>query len=90
MGKLDASERASVGQALNQAQKEVQEAHQQSKKHFLEHERTLQLSAEGIDLTETLRNPNHRGHLHLVTQTMERLEDVFVGMGFTVSEGAAG
>ncbi|MGZ0216478.1 MAG: phenylalanine--tRNA ligase subunit alpha [Acidimicrobiales bacterium] len=87
MGKLDASERASVGQALNQAQKEVQEAHQQSKQHFLEHERTLQLSAEGIDLTETLRNPNHRGHLHLVTQTMERLEDVFVGMGFTVSEG---
>jgi phenylalanyl-tRNA synthetase alpha chain len=87
MGKLDPSERASVGQALNQAQKEVQAAHQKSKDYFLEHERNLQLDAEGIDLTETLRNSNHRGHLHLVTQTMERLEDVFVGMGFTVSEG---
>jgi phenylalanyl-tRNA synthetase alpha chain len=28
-----------------------------------------------------------RGHLHLVTQTIEELEDTFVGMGFTVSEG---
>ena len=28
-----------------------------------------------------------RGHLHLITQTRDRLEDVFVGMGFTVAEG---
>ena len=46
----------------------------------------MQLEAERLDLTESLQAPA-RGHLHLVTQTMERLEDVFVGMGFTVSEG---
>ena len=28
-----------------------------------------------------------RGHRHLVTQTRDELEDVFVGMGFTVAEG---
>ena len=28
-----------------------------------------------------------RGHLHLVTQARAELEDVFVGMGFTVAEG---
>ena len=28
-----------------------------------------------------------RGHLHLVTQTRDALEDVFVGMGFEVAEG---
>ena len=27
------------------------------------------------------------GHLHLVTQAIERLEDVFVGLGFTIAEG---
>jgi phenylalanyl-tRNA synthetase alpha chain len=30
---------------------------------------------------------DERGHLHLVTQTRDRLEDVFLGMGFTVAEG---
>ena len=48
--------------------------------------RHAQLAAERLDLTE-LRPPHQAGHLHLVTQTMERLEDVFVGMGFTVAEG---
>ncbi len=48
--------------------------------------RRAQLAAERLDLTE-LRPPHQAGHLHLVTQTMERLEDVFVGMGFTVAEG---
>ena len=31
--------------------------------------------------------PPARGHLHLVTQTRDELEDVFVGMGFEVAEG---
>ncbi len=31
--------------------------------------------------------PQVRGHLHLVTQTRDELEDVFVGMGFEVAEG---
>ena len=51
-------------------------------------QRQAQLAAERLDLTETLDayRPS-RGHLHLVTQAHERLEDVFVGMGFTVAEG---
>ncbi len=31
--------------------------------------------------------PPARGHLHLVTETRDELEDVFVGMGFEVAEG---
>ena len=44
------------------------------------------LEAERLDLTE-VRAGRDAGHLHLVTQTIEELEDVFVGMGFTVAEG---
>ena len=35
------------------------------------------------------RSPPDRGagHLHLVTQAIETLEDVFIGMGFTIAEG---
>ena len=32
-------------------------------------------------------SPPERGHLHLVTQARAELEDLFVGMGFTVAEG---
>ena len=39
-----------------------------------------------MDLTE-VRAGRDAGHLHLVTQVIEELEDVFVGMGFTVAEG---
>jgi phenylalanyl-tRNA synthetase alpha chain len=45
-----------------------------------------QLENERLDLTEFDRG--HRlGHRHVVTQTWERLEDLFIGMGYTVSEG---
>ena len=86
MGEVDAQERADVGQALNEAQLFVRAAHEAAKKQFELSDRQAQLETERLDLTESLHVTN-RGHLHLVTQTMERLEDVFVGMGFTVSEG---
>jgi phenylalanyl-tRNA synthetase alpha chain len=44
------------------------------------------LAAERLDLTETTGRPR-RGKAHLVSQAWERLEDVFVGMGFQVAEG---
>jgi phenylalanyl-tRNA synthetase alpha chain len=39
-----------------------------------------------MDLTEHL-GAVAPGHLHPITHTWERLEDVFVGMGFTVADG---
>ena len=38
-------------------------------------------------LAEGLLPPAPRGHLHLVTQVREELEDIFVSMGFEVAEG---
>ena len=48
--------------------------------------RRVRLEAERLDLTE-VRPTIGAGHLHLVTQTMEELEDVFVGLGFAIAEG---
>jgi phenylalanyl-tRNA synthetase alpha chain len=61
--------------------------------------RAARLAADRLDLTETdalgarladstegVALPD-RGHLHLVTQTRDELEDTFVAMGFTVAEG---
>ena len=78
--------RAAAGRALNDAQQQLRDAHAEAADVLAAAARRDQLQQEWQDLTETLPGPS-RGHLHLVTQTTERLEDVFVGMGFTVSEG---
>ncbi len=44
------------------------------------------MESERLDLTEYTGKPR-RGHAHLVTQAWERLEDVFIGLGFQVAEG---
>jgi phenylalanyl-tRNA synthetase alpha chain len=46
-----------------------------------------QLLREQIDITEHLVAGTTRGRLHLVTQATQRLEDVFIGLGFQVAEG---
>ena len=85
-GALPVELRASAGRALNEAQQELRDAHAAAADELAAAARREQLQREWLDLTETPPGPG-RGHLHLVTQTTERLEDVFVGMGFTVSEG---
>ena len=86
MGQVEAEERGSVGQALNAAQQEVRAAHDDAKAGFVSAARRVQLETERLDLTEAPTAPA-LGHLHLVTQATERLEDVFGGMGSTGSEG---
>lgn len=86
LGGLEPDERRTMGQALNAAQTAIRGAASERRADLAAKARVEQLEAERLDLTE-LRPPRRAGHLHLVTQTMERLEDVFVGMGFTVSEG---
>lgn len=86
MGDLDAEQRKTIGQALNQARATIEAALQSRRDHLEDEQRQARLAAERLDLTE-FETTITRGHLHLVTQTRDRLEDLFVGMGFTVSEG---
>jgi phenylalanyl-tRNA synthetase alpha chain len=84
LGTVD--EKKAAGQALNAAAATVAAALELRRRELAVAERTLQLAAERLDLTEEIASP-HRGHAHLVTQAWERLEDVFVGLGFQVAEG---
>jgi len=87
LGKLaTVDEKKAAGQALNEATSEVTAGLQARLGEFRRAERTVQLEAERIDLTEILRSPG-RGHAHVVTQAWQRLEDVFIGLGFQVAEG---
>ena len=79
-------EKKAVGQAVNEATQRVAAAVQSRVAELNRAERAVQLEAEHIDLTEVLDRPS-RGHAHIVTQAWQRLEDVFVGLGFQVAEG---
>jgi phenylalanyl-tRNA synthetase alpha chain len=88
LGSLDPSERKAAGQAVNDAFAAVEASVAERRAALAAAARQARLEAERLDLTETLDAYRpRRGHLHLVTQTHESLEDVFVGLGFTVAEG---
>ena len=86
LGGLDPEDRKSAGQALNQAMSELSAAVATRRDDLAAAAEAEQLAGERLDLTEVM-DEVRRGHLHLVTQARDRLEDVFVGMGFTVAEG---
>jgi phenylalanyl-tRNA synthetase alpha chain len=86
LGALEPDRRRTVGQVLNAAMQAVAAAVEERRAVLAAAERTERLLAERMDLTEVL-DGRPAGHLHLVTQAIQELEDVFVGMGFTVAEG---
>lgn len=86
LGQLDPDQRRHVGQALNAAQQQVRDLLADRRAALQTAAQHARLDAERLDLTEVI--PTGRaGHIHLVTQALNRLEDVFVGMGFVVAEG---
>ena len=89
LGGLDPGERASVGRRLNDARARVETAVAAARARLEAAGRAGRYLAERLDLTERLPQmaPLSRGHFHPVTQARDRLEDVFVGMGYTVAEG---
>jgi phenylalanyl-tRNA synthetase alpha chain len=88
LGSLPAEERPVVGDAVVQARTRLEQELEDRRQALADDERRAQLDAERLDLTEALdAYQPQRGHLHVVTQGYERLEDVFVGLGFTVAEG---
>jgi phenylalanyl-tRNA synthetase alpha chain len=79
-------EKKAAGQALQAASQRLVDAFADRRAALAAVAREAQLREEALDLTET-SVPLTRGHAHIVTQAWERLEDVFVGLGFQVAEG---
>ncbi|HPB45052.1 MAG TPA: phenylalanine--tRNA ligase subunit alpha [Microthrixaceae bacterium] len=86
MGTLDHEGKRSVGKALNEARTTLEALVAQRRDAFEAAERASRLEAERLDLSEAIVDASV-GHMHLISQTLERLEDVFCGLGFTVAEG---
>jgi len=86
LGGLPPDDRKAAGQALNAARATITAVLDERRVALEAEARQARLEADRLDLTEVLPGPDV-GHLHLVTQAMAELEDVFVGMGFSVAEG---
>lgn len=79
-------EKKSVGQALNRAVEAVRSALDVRHQQLAVGELDDRIRREALDLTESFTSPM-RGRAHIVTQAWQRLEDVFIGMGFQIAEG---
>ena len=87
MGKLSSVEdKRTIGQLLNAAATLISTAIETRTGEFTELEISNRIARESLDLTELLTQ-RRRGHSHIVTQATQRLEDVFVGLGFQIAEG---
>jgi phenylalanyl-tRNA synthetase alpha chain len=88
MGSItDVEERKSAGQVLHAAQTSVESALSAKRSECEAEEMAAQLLREHVDITEHISTSAKRGRLHLVTQATQRLEDVFIGLGFQIAEG---
>ena len=86
MGALSPEERPIVGQMANEVRADIEEA--LAEKVRLQKEANLlkQLQDEKIDVTFPA-SASRVGHLHPLTQVQRTIEDIFIGMGFSIVEG---
>ena len=86
IGSLSAEERAEFGRQVNEISAQVEAEIARLTKHFAAGAETLALEREKIDITLPGTGPR-RGHLHPITLIRQRIEDVFVSMGYSVEDG---
>ncbi|NNN19076.1 MAG: phenylalanine--tRNA ligase subunit alpha [Acidimicrobiaceae bacterium] len=88
LGSLDQDLRQSAGAVINQARSEMKGDFDEAFRKLVAKTRDTQLEHEKLDLSEIITDSGFRaGRKHLITRTREELEDIFIGMGFTVEEG---
>lgn len=86
MGSLQADERPVIGERVNQVRGALQAGYDRVFEALQQRQLHARFEAERIDVTLPGRRPA-RGSMHPLTQIVEEIEDVFLGMGFRIVEG---
>jgi phenylalanyl-tRNA synthetase alpha chain len=86
LGKLSAEERPAAGAKINEAKQQVQDAITIKRTMMAADALSKQLAEESIDVTLPGR-AQVNGGLHPVTMTIERIENFFSQIGFSVAQG---
>ena len=86
MGALSVDERPIVGQLANQIREEIEEALSSKESILSGSEKSKKLSLEVIDITIP-GNKSTYGSKHPITQVIDEINGIFIGLGFTVADG---
>ena len=86
LGKLSAQERPAAGAKINEAKQQVQDAITVKRTMMAANALSKQLAVESIDVTLPGRGQDFGG-LHPVTMTIERIQNFFAQIGFSVAQG---
>lgn len=86
MGKLTAAERPVIGQLANEVRDRVEASLADKTASLAAAAKSARLAAEAIDITLPGRVFS-AGYQHLITRTLEEIQNVFLGMGFSIAEG---
>ncbi|KMY51179.1 phenylalanine--tRNA ligase subunit alpha [Peribacillus loiseleuriae] len=86
MGKLSAEERPKMGALVNVVREEIASKIEEKQQVLEETAVHAKLAVEKIDVTLPGR-PVNKGNHHPLTRVIEEVEDLFIGMGYTVAEG---
>ena len=86
MGALTPEERPIVGQIANEVRAEIEEALSSASRLLKEKALEKKLIEEKIDVTMPASEIKI-GRLHPLTQIQRRIEEIFIGMGFSIAEG---
>jgi phenylalanyl-tRNA synthetase alpha chain len=87
VAELAPEQRAAVGAAANDARRALQSLLDAREAQLHSRELGTLLETDSVDVTLSGAPPQPVGRLHLLTATRRELEDIFLGLGFTVLEG---
>ena len=86
MGKLDSAERPRIGALANQVKEALQESLEHQRRDLQAAQIRAQLDAETLDVTMPgVGRP--LGRVHPLNSTIDKISEIFVGLGYTVAEG---
>lgn len=86
LGKMSPEERKTIGSHINECKNQFQTAFNAKRDALNEAKLQAQLAAEALDVTLPGRG-QERGGLHPVTLTLQRIVELFEGIGFEVADG---
>jgi len=87
VAQLDPAERAEVGKAANEARQALEALLAARAAELGGRELEQRLQADNVDVTLPGAPAQPLGRLHVLSSTRRELEDIFLGLGFTVMEG---
>lgn len=86
MGSMPPQERPRLGQLANAVRDALEEALASRREELEAREQEARMAAERVDVTLPGRKPG-RGAVHPIMRLRRQIEDIFLGMGYTIEEG---